>query len=299
MRLPSFHAADDVRLGIKTDVGIVDVRETAESVGVPAPNTIREMIAGGSTAIEQLEQILSDADAAIPEAEIGYTPAVREPNKILCVGVNYRKHALESSLPVPEQPIYFAKFNNSLAGHCEDVVLPAMTQQGDYEVELVAVIGRRAHKLTATNALDHVFGYATGNDLSARELQKRSSQWLYGKAIDGFAPLGPYLVTADEVPDPQDLDLKSWVNGELRQDSNTKDMVFSVATLVSDLSQIMTLEPGDVIYTGTPEGVIMGMRRTVWLQPGDEVACEVEGLGRLVNNLVADRSGDRSGQGAD
>jgi 2-keto-4-pentenoate hydratase/2-oxohepta-3-ene-1,7-dioic acid hydratase in catechol pathway len=133
-----------------------------------------------------------------------------------------------------------------------------------------------------------VFGYATGNDLSARELQARSSQWTYGKAIDGFAPLGPYLVTADEVADPQGLRTRTWVNGDLRQDSNTRDMVFSVAELVSDLSRIMTLEPGDVIYTGTPEGVILGMAEQVWLQPGDEVVCEVEGLGRLVTPLVAD-----------
>ena len=120
----------------------------------------------------------------------------------------------------------------------------------------------------------------------------RSSQWLFGKAIDGFAPLGPYVVTADEVPDPQRLDLRTWVNGELRQDSNTADMIFSVAEMISDLSQIMTLQPGDVIYTGTPEGVVLGMQTPTWLQPGDEVACEIEGLGRLVNTLVADKGGD-------
>ncbi|MGH3386835.1 MAG: fumarylacetoacetate hydrolase family protein, partial [Nocardioidaceae bacterium] len=219
-------------------------------------------------------------------------PAVPDPGKIICVGANYRKHAQEAGLPIPEHPIYFAKYNNSLVGHAADVVLPAVTEQGDYEVELVAVIGRPAHRVGTADALDYLFGYATGNDLSARELQMRSSQWTYGKAIDGFAPLGPYLVTADEVPDPQQLALRCWVNDELRQESNTADMIFSVAELVSDLSQIMTLEPGDVIYTGTPEGVILGMQEPSWLQVGDEVACEVEGLGRLVTYLVAEKPGE-------
>ena len=193
-------------------------------------------------------------------------------------------------MPVPEQPIYFAKYPNSLSGSGADVAIPAATSKADYEVELVVVMGRPGRKVTPEQALDHVFGYATGNDLSARELQVRTSQWMYGKAIDGFAPLGPYVVTTDEVPDPQVLDLRCWVNGDLRQSSNTKDMVFGVAELVSDLSQVMTLEPGDVIYTGTPEGVILGMAEQVWLQPGDEVVCEIENLGRLVTRLVADSS---------
>jgi 2-keto-4-pentenoate hydratase/2-oxohepta-3-ene-1,7-dioic acid hydratase in catechol pathway len=224
----------------------------------------------------------------VPVEQLRLAPAVPDPSKIICVGLNYRKQAAEGGMPVPEQPIYFAKYVNSLAGSGEDVVIPAATQKADYEIELVVVIGRPARKVTTEQALEHVFGYATGNDLSARELQMRSTQWMYGKAIDGFAPLGPYVVTTDELPDPQTLDLRCWMNGELRQNSNTKDMVFGVAELVSDLSQIMTLEPGDVIYTGTPEGVILGMAEPVWLQPGDEVVCEIENLGRLVTRLVAD-----------
>ena len=294
VRLLSFHAADGVRLGVQSDSGVVDVRRAAADAGVTAPDSMTEAIRGGPAALDQLRQVVAGAGAGatIPEAEISYAPAVPDPGKILCVGANYRKHAEEAGLPLPEQPIYFAKFGNSLAGHREEVVLPAATERGDYEVELVAVIGRPARKVRREDALDHVFGYATGNDLSARELQMRSSQWLFGKAIDGFAPLGPYVVTADEVPDPQRLDLRTWVNGELRQDSNTADMIFSVAEMISDLSQIMTLQPGDVIYTGTPEGVVLGMQTPTWLQPGDEVACEIEGLGRLVNTLVADKGGD-------
>lgn len=290
MKLLSFHTSDGVRLGIKTEVGIVDVRAAAAKSGLDAPQTIMDVITGGSQALEQIEQVLANAQETISEAGLRYASAVLAPSKILCVGTNYRRHAIESNLPIPEHPIYFSKYVNSLAAHGEDVELLEITKQVDYEVELVVVIGSRANKVTASDALKHVFGYATGNDLSARDLQFRNSQWLYGKAINGFAPLGPYLVTTDEVPNPQYLNLKCWVNGELRQNSSTEDMIFSVAELISDLSQIMTLDPGDVIYTGTPEGVILGMKHKSWLQPGDEIVCEVEGLGRLVNRVVADKN---------
>ena len=285
MRLVTFHG-DGLRLGVETEAGVVDVTEAAGG----SRASVRSVAASGPEALEQLRRAASSASGAVPVDQLRLAPAVPDPGKIICVGLNYRKHAAEGGMAVPEQPIYFAKYANSLAGSGEDVVIPAATRKTDYEIELVAVIGRTARKVTTGQALDHVFGYATGNDLSARELQMRSSQWTYGKAIDGFAPLGPYVVTTDEVPDPQILDLRCWVNGELRQNSNTKDMVFGVAELVSDLSQVMTLEPGDVIYTGTPEGVILGMAEQVWLQPGDEVVCEIENLGRLVTRLVADSS---------
>jgi 2-keto-4-pentenoate hydratase/2-oxohepta-3-ene-1,7-dioic acid hydratase in catechol pathway len=287
MRLVTFHGDDGLRLGVETDLGVVDV---TDAVGDGSRASIRSIAADGAEGLERLRRAASSASGAVPVEQLRLAPAVPDPSKIICVGLNYRKHAAEGGMPVPEQPIYFAKYANSLAGSGEDVVIPAATRKTDYEIELVVVIGRPARKVTPERALDHVFGYATGNDLSARELQMRSSQWTYGKAIDGFAPLGPYVVTADEVPDPQALDLRCWVNGDLRQDSTTKDMVFGVAELVSDLSQIMTLEPGDVIYTGTPEGVILGMAEQVWLQPGDEVVCEIENLGRLVTRLVADPS---------
>ncbi|MCS0543053.1 fumarylacetoacetate hydrolase family protein, partial [Aeromonas veronii] len=148
------------------------------------------------------------------------------------------------------------------------------------------VMGKQAKNISQEEALDYVFGYATGNDISARDLQTRTNQWTYGKAIDQFAPIGPYLVTAEEVSNPQNLELKCWVNGELRQNSNTELMIFSIAEMISDLSQTMTLEPGDVIFTGTPEGVILGMKEKIWLKPGDEMVCEVEGLGKLVNRIA-------------
>ncbi|MCL6592693.1 MAG: fumarylacetoacetate hydrolase family protein [Alicyclobacillus sp.] len=268
--------------------GVWDASAAAQTQGYELPATVMDLLAAGSAGIERLRGLAAQArmDELYPEETLQFAPAVPAPGKILCVGTNYRRHAEESNLPIPEYPVYFSKYGNSLAAHRQDVSLPTCAHQFDYEVELVAVVGRRVRAVTAETALSAVFGYATGNDLSARDLQFRSSQWLFGKAIDGFAPLGPYLVTADEIPDPQQLRLRCWVNGELRQDSNTSDMIFSVAELISDLSQIMTLEPGDVVFTGTPEGVVLGMAKKQWLQAGDEVVCEVEGVGRLVNRLV-------------
>lgn len=288
MKLVSFRTEGQIRLGIRMPSGVIDGARVAEELGVDAPVSTMDAIAAGTVGLEQLQRLAEAVDTTVlrAETELVLAPAVPAPSKILCVGTNYRRHAIESKLPIPDHPVYFSKYANSLAGHGEAIPLPAIASQYDYEVELVAVIGKRVRRVTPGDALQAVFGYATGNDLSARDLQFRSSQWLFGKALDGFAPLGPYLVTADEVPDPQRLQLRCWVNGELRQNSNTEDMIFSVAELISDLSQVMTLEPGDVIFTGTPEGVILGMEDKRWLVPGDEVVCEVEGLGRLVNQLI-------------
>ena len=285
MRLVSFHGDGGLRLGVETEEGVADVTEAA---GEGGRASVRSLAGAGPEALERVRQAAGSATDVVPIEQLRLAPAVPDAGKLVCAGLNYRKHAAEGGMPVPERPIYFAKYANSLAASGEPVAIPAGAAKADYEVELVAVIGRRARNVSEARALEHVFGYATGNDLSARDLQMRGSQWMYGKAIDGFAPVGPYVVTSDEVPDPQALDLRSWVNGDLRQSSNTQDMIFSVADLISDLSQVMTLEPGDLVYTGTPEGVILGMADQVWLQPGDEVVCEVQGLGRLVTPLVAD-----------
>jgi 2-keto-4-pentenoate hydratase/2-oxohepta-3-ene-1,7-dioic acid hydratase in catechol pathway len=213
-------------------------------------------------------------------------PCVTNPEKIICVGLNYRRHAVESGLGIPTEPVLFSKFNNALAAHGEDVPLPTNANEYDYEVELGLVIGRTARYVSEEDALDYVCGYCTVDDLSVRDLQMRTSQWLLGKTGDKLMPVGPCLVTADEIADPQNLWLRSWVNGEPRQDSNTSDMIFSVAETISYISQYMTLKPGDLISTGTPEGVILGMEEKNWLKPGDEVCVEVEGLGRLTNKMV-------------
>ena len=222
----------------------------------------------------------------VSEDDLAYAPAVPNPGKILCVGLNYRKHAAETGMAEPEYPVLFSKFNNALAAPNEDIPQQADWTTVDYEAELGVVMGATARNVSVDEALDFVFGYCNMNDLSERNLQMRSGQWLLGKTLDKFLPVGPYVVTADEVPDPQALSIKGWLNGELRQDSNTADMIFSVAEVIAYASQIMTLSPGDIISTGTPEGVIMGMEPKAWMQPGDEYVVEVEGLGKLANRMV-------------
>lgn len=274
-----------VRPGVVTSAGVVDVVAAGS-----AQQTMEALVAQPDALHSLVEHALGDpalrARCIHDEAALRLAPVLTNPGKIICVGLNYRRHAIESNLPIPTTPVLFSKFNNSLAAPDEAIPLPACAEQYDYEVELAVVIGRRARNVSVEQALAHVFGYCTANDLSARDLQMRTSQWLLGKTLDKFLPLGPYLVTADEVGDPQTLSLKCWVNDELRQDSNTADMVFSVAEIVSYISQHFPLEPGDVICTGTPEGVILGMANKVWLRAGDRVTVEVGGLGQLTNVMA-------------
>ena len=223
-----------------------------------------------------------------PLAEVRLLAPVPRPGKILCVGLNYRDHARETGQAIPEEPVLFSKFANSVVGPGADVVVPPeAADKVDYEAELAVVIGRRASRATADDALDHVAGYACANDVSARSLQFRSSQWLLGKAIDTFLPLGPFLVTPDEVPDPQALGIRCLVNDEVLQDSNTGEMVFGVADLVSFASRTITLEPGDLLVTGTPSGVGMAKDPPRFLNPGDRMRVEIDGLGQLDNTVRA------------
>ncbi len=212
---------------------------------------------------------------------------IERPGKIICVGMNYRDHAAEAGLEVPEQPILFAKWPNGLIGPGEAIVLPPDPSQVDYEAELGVVIGRRARGLATADALDAVAGYVCVNDVSARDLQFADGQWTRGKSLDTFCPVGPRLVPAADVPDPQQLGIRCRVNGELLQDSSTAQMVFSVAEIVAFVSTWLTLEPGDLIATGTPAGVGFTRKPPIYLRPGDEVSVEIDGLGALVNPVVA------------
>ena len=272
----------DLRLGIKTDADIIDVSESGNG---NAPTSVGALLSGGEPALKALQSLVDNPpqQALLAEDSVEFGPCVPDPGKIICVGLNYARHAAESGASLPETPILFSKFNNTIAGPGDTVPLPDAAEEYDYEVELVAVMGRSAKNVPVEAALDYVFGYCTGNDISARDLQMRTSQWLLGKTLDKFMPVGPYLVTADEVGDPQQLNLRCWLNGELRQDSNTSDMIFSVAEVVSYASRYMTLSPGDIITTGTPEGVILGMEEKVWMKAGDEVTVEIEKLGKLTN----------------
>ena len=219
-------------------------------------------------------------------ADVTVLAPVPRPAKIICVGLNYRDHAAETGKPVPTEPVLFAKFANSVVADGAQVPIPHATAEVDWEAELGVVIGRTASRVTVDAALDHVAGYTCVNDLSARDLQRSGGQWTRGKAIDGFLPMGPALVTPDDVGDPQSLAIRCSVNGELMQDSSTGQMVFGVAELISVISQTLTLEPGDVIATGTPPGVGMARTPPHFLHPGDEVVVEIENLGRLTTVMA-------------
>jgi len=274
-------------LGVKTDKGILDVARAAKQFKVKAPINTDDLIQNGDQGLGKLVSLAlskGGPDLFLDENKIEYAPAITNPEKIICVGLNYAKHAKETNNPIPTLPILFNKFNNTLNSH-NGVVKASLVnaEKFDYEAELVIVMGKRAYNVSEADALSYVFGYATGQDFTARDLQQRSSQWMIGKTNDGFAPIGPYIVTSDLVGNPNQLKIEQYVNGEVRQSSNTNDMVFNCAQIVSYASKIFTLEPGDIIFTGTPEGVITGYPKDkqVWLKPGDKLETRIEKLGNL------------------
>ncbi|MDQ7094374.1 fumarylacetoacetate hydrolase family protein [Desulfosporosinus sp. PR] len=290
MKLLTFLEDKTPILGIKTEKGVINLLEAAKYFNLSIPLTMSEAIEGGEEALSLLKKIADDCEkegVIQSEESLVYGPCVINPEKILCVGINYKKHALETNTPFPSSPIIFSKFNNALSGHKNVITLPASAKSFDYEAELVIVMGKTANNVKEEEALSYVFGYANGNDFSARDVQFSSSQWLLGKTCDGFAPLGPWIVTKDEVTDPDNLTIECFVNGEERQSSNTKDMIFNCSQIISHLSRFMTLKPGDIIFTGTPSGVILGYPEAdqVWLKAGDKVSVKIEKLGTLENEL--------------
>ncbi|TNJ68293.1 fumarylacetoacetate hydrolase family protein [Paenibacillus hemerocallicola] len=296
MKFVTIQTNNENHLGVKTDRGILNVTAAARSgKGSSLPVTVHELIEGGAAARQAIESLVreaeSDSAAWLNADSVVYGPCVTRPEKLICVGLNYRKHAEETNAKIPEYPILFNKFNNTLTGHGHDVELPITSKEVDYEAELAIVIGRPTKHVSEEEALDYVFGYCVVNDLSARDLQLRTNQWMLGKVCDGFSPLGPELVTADEISDPNNLRISCHVNGEQRQNSNTSDMIFNCKQIISYLSRHLTLKPGDVILTGTPEGVVLGYppEKRVYLQPGDVVTVSIEKLGSITNKMVAEK----------
>jgi 2-keto-4-pentenoate hydratase/2-oxohepta-3-ene-1,7-dioic acid hydratase in catechol pathway len=278
MRVTNIETNSGLRLAVDYGHGLT----TIESDGVA--RTVDELVRGGDQALEHLQRAAAQSQP-VDHAVAGVCVPV--PGKIICVGLNYRRHALETGSAVPATPVIFGKFNNTLVASGQVVQLPSTAEQYDYEAELGVLIGRRAVSVSEERALEYVWGYCNCNDLSARDLQSRTSQFMLGKTLDGFLPVGPLLVSKDEVGDPQNLTIQGWLNAELRQSSNTADMVFSVSEIISYVSSYIPLEPGDFIATGTPEGVILGREPKVWMKDGDVVDVAVERLGRLTTPLAS------------
>ena len=289
MTFCTLRRASGYGLGLKTEHGILDVVAAEEVFKQNAPTTITAVFDGQGD-MNGIRRLLERASGSqlIPESNASFGPCVTDPEKIICIGLNYHRHAAEVGQPVPKQPILFNKYNTSL-NCCGGTIAVSKekAEKFDYEAELVIVIGRTARDVPEAEVLQYIFGYCTGNDFTARDLQQRSSQWMLGKTLDGSGPIGPWLVTADQI-DGDNLKIECRVNGEVRQSSNTNDMVFDCKQLVSYISHHMTLKPGDIIFTGTPEGVISGYPKDkqVWLKPGDKLSTSIEKLGELTFTLT-------------
>jgi 2-keto-4-pentenoate hydratase/2-oxohepta-3-ene-1,7-dioic acid hydratase in catechol pathway len=287
MRLVRFSHDGAIRLGaLSGGQTVVDLQRADPSL----PADLIPFLEGGSALLARAAQAADHAPAAatVPLSAVRLLAPLPRPGKIICIGLNYRDHAAESNVAVPEYPTVFAKFANTISGPGDPIVLPRISSQVDYEGELGVVIGRRAHHVPEAEALTYAGGYLPFNDVSARDFQHRTSQWTLGKTFDTFGPLGPALVTADEVGDPQRLGLRVTIGDEVLQDANTGSMIFTVAQLIAYLSTIITLEPGDLIATGTPSGVGAARTPPRFLRPGDIVRVAIERLGVLENPVVAE-----------
>jgi len=247
------------------------------------------IIASGEEGKRKIQSLANANEQSAPLLDtVQLLAPIPRPAKIVCIGLNYRDHAIESNMQIPEVPTVFCKFANSVVGPNRDVVLPKNSVKPDYEAEFAVIVGKGGRYIDPANWLDHVYGYMNLNDVSARDYQLATTQWIIGKTFDTFCPTGPYIATKDEIADPHNLGIKITVSGEVLQQSNTKHLIFNIPTLLAHLSSVMTLEPGDIISTGTPAGVGLGRTPPRWLKPGDEMIVEVEGLGQLRNKCVAE-----------
>jgi 2-keto-4-pentenoate hydratase/2-oxohepta-3-ene-1,7-dioic acid hydratase in catechol pathway len=253
--------------------------------------SVLEVIEGGAEAQTRVRRWIAGPASShgLDPAGLTFAAPIPRPPKLICIGLNYRDHAAESKLAIPEVPTMFAKFPTAVIGPGQPIVLPKNSTKPDYEAEFAVVIGRRGRHVAEDRWRDYVFGYTILNDVSARDFQMATSQWMIGKTFDTFAPFGPAIVTADEIADPHSLRISLTLNGETMQDSSTGNLIFKLPQLIAYLSSVFTLEPGDVIATGTPAGVGFARKPPRWLRPGDEVRIQIEGLGELVNPVVAEQ----------
>lgn len=285
MRLATIHTWAGPRAAVVQGDDFVDVHATDARL----PPSVRQILEAGPDMLAAAGQTALRADAVRYETgKVKYHAPVHDPRKIICIGLNYKDHAAESGAPIPKEPILFSKYATALIGHNENIVLPPVSHEVDYEAELVIVVGKRGRNIAKTSAMDHVAGYTVGHDVSARDwqLKKDGKQWMVGKTFDTFAPAGPVLVTKDEAPDPHKLAIKLRLNGQTMQDSNTNQLIFGVPEIIAYLSQVFTLEAGDLVYTGTPPGVGFARKPPVFMKGGDVVEVEIERLGVLRNPVV-------------
>lgn len=305
MKLVTYVHQETHRQGAIIDSQVIDLADAWDAyqkdADAPAgngnrfPNDMSALLSGGDATWQLVRRVVAWAET-LPNAEaasfkrpldrVRLAPPVTNPSKIICVGLNYRDHCIEQDIELPGRPILFAKFPSSVIGPGDEITWsPGTSQKVDYEAELAVIIGRQGRNIPVEQAYDYVAGYTIVNDVSARDAQFADGQWIRGKSFDTFCPMGPYLLTADEVPDPHTLDIRCWVNGELRQDSNTRELVFKVHDLLAYISRTSTLMPGDVLVTGTPGGVGVFRDPQIFLKPGDLVEIEIDKLGRLSNRV--------------
>lgn len=292
MKLATVLSGDGHRLTLVTDGGLVDLNDAAVAFEEPAAAGLSDVRAaldrtGALAAVGRIAGRLPEGGSELIDRDLlTLAPPVVAPSKMLCIGLNYALHAQESGVPLPAQPVLFAKFPSALVGNGAELRKPEITHELDYEGELAVVIGRRTSKVSSSEALDFVAGYTIMNDVSARDLQRAEPQWIRAKSLDGFAPLGPAMITADDVPDPSKLRILTTVNGEVRQDESCADMVFGVPELLEFITHSITLEAGDIIATGTPFGVGAGFDPPRYISSGDEVEITIEPIGTLRSTVI-------------
>jgi 2-keto-4-pentenoate hydratase/2-oxohepta-3-ene-1,7-dioic acid hydratase in catechol pathway len=285
MRLITYRSESGPRVaGLRNGLA-VDLHRADAAV----PSCVKQLLSQGPQGLARAAQALASGQG-VPVEQLHLTPLIPNPEKIICIGLNYADHARESGMALPTEPVHFSKFSSAVAAPGAPIVLPKVSAEVDYEAELVVVIGQGGRNIRREAAMQHVAAYCCGNDVSARDwqLRKPGGQWLLGKSFDSFAPFGPALVTADEVPDPSHLAIELRLNGQVMQHSSTSQLIFAIDQLVAYVSQVCTLTPGDLIFTGTPPGVGFARKPPVWLRPGDVVEVEIAGLGVLRNPVVAE-----------
>ena len=295
MKIIRYRHQKKVTYGVLTDDAVVNLPTLARYFNQRLPETIEDLVESGESSLQTAENLLTKASGkrfeTVPISlnEVSLLAPIGQPPKIICLGLNYRDHAAETGKDIPKEPIIFMKPHTAIIGPNKEIIKPSFVKQLDYEGELAIIIGKKCKNVPVSEAENYIFGYSVINDVSAREIQFGDKQWTRGKSFDTFAPIGPCITTEAQLRDTSNLSIRTWVNSEARQNGTTKNMVFSVNEIVHHMSRVMTLEPCDIIATGTPSGVGMAMKPQKWLRHGDVVRIEIEGIG-VLENIVKEES---------